>query len=86
MSCIAFRKSAVDLVDLVGFFDAVPQIVHTFEEAKAVRNFPCQTLKISKVWGHNDTPCRRPAPRGVIGAVLVTHLNQMPYERPTFDC
>jgi hypothetical protein len=36
-----------------------------------VRNFPCQTLKISKVslvvMGHNDRPCRRPAPGRPIG-------------------
>jgi hypothetical protein len=49
------------------------------------------------LWGHNNTPCGRPAPgrpigcpgsgrpQGVIDVFLVTHLNQMPYERLTFD-
>jgi hypothetical protein len=38
---------------------------------QVVRNFLCQTLKISKVslvvMGHNDTPCGRSAPGRPIG-------------------
>jgi hypothetical protein len=58
-------------------------IVPSFDPSND-RNFPCQTLKIRKVWGYNNAPCGRPAPgrpighpgsgrpQGVIGVFLVT--------------